>query len=269
MDKQEDILRAHFKTTMERRGADVEFDRFEIASINNDGNRLHMDVIDAGKNAPTIVFIPGTSVYGLTFGNFLAALGDSGYNVVSFDPRGHGRSEGARGSYTMPELVSDAHAAIDYAHKRFGGPVFISGSSQGGIAAFYTAATDANLAGAICHNAADLADPGNFDLTDHPVITKILRPITLGLAKIAPEMKINIARYYALLSRGNQDVKDRMAADPLTLKVIRLKALASLTTAKLERPVEDIKTPILLLHGNEDKNLSASLYGKSVWPADM
>ena len=249
---EETVLRKYFKETMIRRGADVDFDRFEIANTQNDGNRLHMDVIGVKEGKPTVVFIPGTSVYGLTFANFLAALADKGYNVVSVDPRGHGRSEGLRGSYTVPELVSDARAAVRYAKERFNGPVFIAGSSQGGVAAFYTAAADESLAGAICHNAADLADPGNFELTARPGIAKMLRPITLGLAKLMPELPINVARYYALLSKGDQAVKDRMAADPLSIKVIRLKALASLTSCELERPVEQMKTPILLLHGGDD-----------------
>ncbi len=246
-------LREHFRKTMARRGAEVDFDRFEQGAISNDGIRLHLDIIAVAAGRPTVVFIPGTSVYGLTFGNFLAALADRGYNVVSVDPRGHGRSEGLRGSYTVPELVSDARAAIRYAKQRFNGPVFIAGSSQGGVAAFYAAAADPDLAGAICHNAADLADPGNFELTDRPLLARTLRPLTLALAGLAPELPINIARYYALLSRGDTVIKERLAADPLSLKVIRLKALASLSSAKLERPVEAIKTPVLLLHGGEDR----------------
>jgi alpha-beta hydrolase superfamily lysophospholipase len=249
----DEALRAHFDRVMARRKARVSFDRFEQASIENDGVRLHLDVIAAAEGRPSIVFIPGTSVYGLTFGNFLAAVADRGVNVVSVDPRGHGRSGGPRGSYTVPELVSDARAAIRYAKARFKGQIFVCGSSQGGVAAFYTAATDAELAGAICHNAADLADPGNFELTDRPKLARALRPLTLGLAALAPELPINTARYYALLSRGDSLIKQRLAEDPLSLKVIRLKALASLATAKLERPVEAIRTPILLLHGGEDR----------------
>jgi alpha-beta hydrolase superfamily lysophospholipase len=249
----EAVLRQHFSDTMARRGAQVAFDRFEQASVTNDGNRLHLDVISVGVGKPSIVFVPGTSVYGLTFGNFLAALAEQDYNVVSVDPRGHGRSEGARGSYTIPELVSDAQAAIGYAAERFKGPLFICGSSQGGIVAFYTAAADARLKGAICHNASDLADPRNLDVTARPALVRALKPFLLAAAAIAPEFPLDTARYYALLSRGDDAIKKRLAADPLSLKVIRLKALASLATAKPARPVEQITTPILFLHGGEDK----------------
>jgi len=76
--------------------------------------------------------MPGTSAYALIYGEFLKALADRGYNVVGFDPRGHGRSGGERGSYTIPELVSDMKAAVEYAQKRFGDPIVVAGSSQGG-----------------------------------------------------------------------------------------------------------------------------------------
>lgn len=246
-------LRTHFDTVMARRGASVPFDRFEQDNVVNDGNRIHLDIIEGEPGRPVVVFVPGTSVYGLTFGDFLSGLADTGINVVSFDPRGHGRSEGTRGSYTIPELVSDARAAIDYAIRRFSAPVFLCGSSQGGIVAFYTAATDARLAGAICHNASDLPDPSNVELSANKTLARVLRPILRTAAAIAPEKRFNVERYYNLLSRGDETIKARLKADPLSLKVISMKALGSLSTARLERPVEQIKTPILLLLGEEDR----------------
>ncbi len=246
-------LKAYFTRIMAERKAKVPYERFEKAAIQSDGLRLHLDVIEVARGKPTVVFIPGTSVYGLVFGNFLAALADRGVNVVSVDPRGHGRSEGLRGDYNVPELVRDGRAAIAYSRERFGGPIFVSGSSQGGIVAFYLAATDEKLAGAICHNAADLADRNNAKtVTDHPWIAQLLRPLVLGLAAVTPKLMFNVERYYDLLSRGDKRVKQWLAADPLSLKRISMRALASLATAPLERPVEKISTPILLLHGAKD-----------------
>src|SRR5687767_10027666 len=75
--------------------------------IECDGNKLHLDIYEVGKDAPTIVFIPGTAIYALCYGELLYKLGQAGYNVVGLDPRGHGRSEGARGDYTISELMRD------------------------------------------------------------------------------------------------------------------------------------------------------------------
>src|SRR5262245_7726226 len=100
-------LRSHFDQIMARRGAHVPFERFELASARSGTLQLHVDLIAVHDQAPTVVFIPGTSVYGLLYGDLLAGLADGGCNVVSVDLRGHGRSEGHRGDYTIPELVDD------------------------------------------------------------------------------------------------------------------------------------------------------------------
>lgn len=259
-------LKSHFDMVMARRQADVPFSRFEAAQITSDGIRLHLDVIAVDDAAATVVLVPGTSVYGLVYGDMLAGLADAGFNAVSVDPRGHGRSDGRRGSYTIPELVADARAAVAYARDRFGAPVVLAGSSQGGIVAFYCAATDEKLAGAVCHNIADLANPASAGLTDRQAAARLMKPLAGWLAAVFPELPIPIKGYLNLLSRGHEDIKARLAADPLSLKVIRLKALASLGTAPLPCPVEQISTPVLILHGARDtifpQRYVEELYGR-------
>ncbi|MEE9381369.1 MAG: alpha/beta fold hydrolase [Hyphomonadaceae bacterium] len=250
---------AHFDRLMEKRGADVRFDRFTSDTIMHDGNRLQLDIIEVDKSAPTVVFVPGTAAYGLVYGNYLGALADSGINVVSFDPRGHGRSGGLPGSYTIGEIISDARAVAAYARDRFDGAVFMSGSSQGGIVAFYAAATEEPLAGVICHNAADLMDPINLENMDNPKAARRATGVVKILAKLFPKMPIKMERYLNLLSKDDSPAKRRMLADPYMSKVIRLRALASLSTTKMARPVEEIKTPVLLLHAGEDEVFPQSL----------
>ena len=250
---------AHFDQLMEKRGAKVRFDRFESASIEHDGNRLQLDIIAVDKSAPTVVFVPGTAAYGLVYGDYLAALADHGMNVVSFDPRGHGRSGGLTGSYTIGEVISDARAVAAYARERFDGTLFMSGSSQGGIVAFYTAATDEKLDGVICHNASDLMDTANLDVTENPKTVRAISGLVRGLAKLFPNAPIKMERYLNLLSKGDSPAKRRMLADPYMLKVIRLKALASLTNTKMARPVEEISTPVMLLHAGNDEIFPQSL----------
>ncbi len=244
---------AHFDRMMEKRGAEVRFERFESASIRHDGNRLQLDIIEVDKSAPTVIFVPGTAAYGLVYGDYLAALADHGMNVVSFDPRGHGRSSGLTGSYTIGEIIRDARAVTAYARTRFQGPVFMSGSSQGGIVAFYVAATDEPLTGVICHNASDLMDPANLDVTGNPKTVRMISGLVRGLAKLFPKAPIKMSRYLNLLSKGDSPAKRRMLADPYMLKVIRLRALASLSNTRMERPVEDVKTPVMLLHAGNDE----------------
>ncbi len=125
-------IQAFIQEICEKRGKKNFFDRFEKASIYSGGLKLHLDIIDVSKSKPTIVFMPGTNAYAILYGELLTALADNGYNIVGFDPRGHGRSEGERASYTLPELMADMRAAIKYARNRFGNPIVVSGSSQGG-----------------------------------------------------------------------------------------------------------------------------------------
>ncbi len=247
-----DGFERHFNRLMRSRGSAVTLDQFEAAKVENDGNLLHLDIIGGNPGGATVVFVPGTAAYGLVYGDFLAALAEKGFYIVSLDPRGHGKSEGMVGSYTIKELVSDARAAIKFARERFAGPVYISGSSQGGIVAFYCAAEDNNLDGAICHNAADLADPYNFEVTTSPRVAKALSALIRILARLIPNAPINIRRYFSLLSKGEQKAKDRMARDPYMLKIIRLRALASLSSEKMACAVEDIRTPVLMLHAGRD-----------------
>jgi Lysophospholipase len=89
-----------------------------------------------------MVFVPGTSVYALLYVEFMYKLSREGFNVVGVDPRGHGMSSGKRGVYTLGELVEDALAAVDHARSLYGGRVAVSGSSQGGMVAFYCAGTE-------------------------------------------------------------------------------------------------------------------------------
>lgn len=248
-------------------------ERFVAAAVECDGNRLHLDVIDVDRAAPTLVFVPGTAVHGMVYRDLLATLADGGVNVVSVDLRGHGRSGGKPGHYTIPALVRDARAAVDYARSHFAGPVVASGSSQGGIVALYLAATDAPLDGVICHNAADLSDPENLVHMGKSRMWLPVRRVVLAVASRFPEVEIDIQRYLDLLVPGRSKAKRMIAADPLALKVITLGALASLSSAPPARPLEQITTPVLLLHGRRDQvfpqRFADALFSRLRCPKEM
>ena len=249
-------LRAYFEETAKKRGISFElFERFKSDTVTSDGLRLHLDVIEVNRGRPTVVFVPGTSVYALIYVEFMTALADKGYNVVGFDPRGHGRSEGVRGSYTIPELVADTKAVVDYTRNRYGDPIAVAGSSQGGIVAFYYAASGDPVAGVICHNVADLGDPSSVRLTRTPGFSRMMKPLLKIFGSLLPELKIPVSLYLDLEAekmKGFGNGKAFLEQDPLALKYICLKALASLASEKLPRPVEQITTPVLILHAGHD-----------------
>jgi len=249
-------IRAYIESIATARGGASWFDRFEIASTVSGAHTLHLDVIAVERGRPTLVFMPGTNAYAMLYGEYLAAVADAGFNVVGFDPRGHGRSTGKRGSYTLPELMADFRAAIRYARERFGGPIFLSGSSQGGIAAFYLAAEGLPLAGVICHNIADLADPDSARLTRFPGISRAFKPLMPSLARAFPEFPVPMPLYIDMANepiRGLGNSSDLLRTGPLLVPYVRVRGLASLSAEPLPAPVESIRTPVFVAHGGRDR----------------
>ncbi len=248
-------VKAFLDEIASRRGTVNVFDRFERDEIISSGVRLHIDLIEVDNAKPTVVFMPGTNAYAVIYGEFLVALADAGYNVVGFDPRGHGRSGGGRGSYTIPELMADMRAAIRYARRRFGDPIVVSGSSQGGIVSFYIAAEEYPIAGAICHNVADLGDPESVKLTRRPRMSRFAKPLMSLFARLFPELKVPMTAYLDLESETIRDLgnsKDLLYKGALLVPYIRLKGMASLGSERLPAPVEEIRTPVMILHGEKD-----------------
>jgi fermentation-respiration switch protein FrsA (DUF1100 family) len=73
---------------------------------------------------------------------------DAGYNVLVFDLRGHGRSDG---DYTTIGLVEpdDVAAAVAFARSREPGPIALLGYSMGGALAVETGARDHDVAAVV------------------------------------------------------------------------------------------------------------------------
>lgn len=73
---------------------------------------------------------------------------DAGYNVLVFDLRGHGRSDGDYTTlgYAEPD---DVAAAVAFARSRDGGPIALLGYSMGGALAVETGARDADVTSVI------------------------------------------------------------------------------------------------------------------------
>jgi pimeloyl-ACP methyl ester carboxylesterase len=216
--------------------------------------RLNLSILPREKGLPTLVFIPGTSVYALIYSEFLLAMHGAGFNVVSFDPRGHGRSSGPRGDYTVSGIVDDALAVTAYAKDRFGGDIVLAGSSQGGIAAFYAAARDDSFKAVICHNLADLNGKDNLILSKlrfPPVFT----PLAHALANLYGSFAVPTAVYLDLKREHLTDGRDAasfLKEDPLAVTWITLRALGSLLLTPLSKPVEKITVPVMVVHSDKD-----------------
>jgi len=249
-------LEPYFDGLLRRAGLPPEVKKEILTdTVISEGLKLHLTIFPGPPGAPAVVFVPGTSIYALAYAEFMYKLSKRGFSVIGFDPRGHGLSEGKRGSYTIPELVRDTGAVINYTREKYGRDIFLAGSSQGGIVAFYTAAGDHRLRGAVCHNVADLADPDSVRLTSNPTLSRVVKPLLGPLARLRPDFPIPISLYLDLSLEKTKffgDARKFIDQDPLALKSISLKAMASLANTPLPVPIEKIPTPIMVLHGEKD-----------------
>jgi alpha-beta hydrolase superfamily lysophospholipase len=250
----EAVLQASFDNLLKNEKINIDRNSFTETYIEANGIKLHLDVFSAGKNAPTIVFIPGTAVYAKFYIEFMYKMYLQGFNVVGFDPRGHGLSSGRRGDYTINEIVDDTLAVAKYARERFGGKIALAGSSQGGMVAFYAAARDNSIAAAVCHNIADLNGKDNLVLSKvRP--PQFMVPLAEFMANVYKNYSIPITLYLDLSrekTRSGTDALTLINRDPLAVTWITFRALGSLMHTDLAKPVEKITVPIMLIHAEKD-----------------
>lgn len=248
--------RSHFYQLAKQMNLEHLSHRFSEDTVLSDGIRLHLDIIISDRNAPTVVFLPGTATYALCFAEILVAIADAGYNVVGIDARGHGRSEGTRGDYTVSELVRDAQAVIGYAIDHFNERVSLLGCSQGGIIAFYTAAIDDRIQSAICQNFADLSDPATLHIARYPTLARWSKPLMAAANRLFPKQQIPITTYIdhkRLKIPKYGTIQDFVEQDPLAIKTISVRALWSLSNTRLGRPIEQINIPLMILQPGNDE----------------
>jgi pimeloyl-ACP methyl ester carboxylesterase len=203
------------------------------------GRTLAVYHFESSPQDPVMVFVPGTSVYALLYTEYMYKLSKLGFNVVGF--------------------VDDAMAVIDYAAATYGDRVVVSGSSQGGMVSFYCAAASPRLKAAVCHNVIAPDEPDNERITRWPMMFKplmpflnILRPV---VASPLGELMTPVSLYLDLKAETSRLIPDLvgfMKEDPLVATAVSLSALHSLSSTPLARRVEDIETPVMVIHSGCD-----------------
>jgi alpha-beta hydrolase superfamily lysophospholipase len=218
------------------------------------GLRLHLDVYQREDDVPTILFVPGTGGHARCYAEFLFQLYKQGFRVIGIDLQGHGLSEGVRGSFTIEELVENIYDVTTWTVERYGEKVGISGSSLGGILAFYAAANDPRLESATCHNVAVLSEPDCLRLTRAPNLLRTILPLGCLAARLLPKLRLTIWLY--LNPQAITDDPRILATfvdDPLTIQALPLRSVISQSQAAPARPIEQIEMPIMVLHAEGDR----------------
>lgn len=176
-------------------------------------------------------------------------LGDSGYNVVSFDLRGHGLSEGKRG-YTpdFDHLMDDVQIFIETSIHHIGNsmPKFLYGHSLGAnIVLNYCLRRSPDLAGVI-------ATGPSFELAFAPPKLKLL--VGKVMANLIPSLIMpngleqnHLSRDQAVVQAYKDDiyVHDHLSAR-LGMDILESGQFAF-------NRADEWKHPLLLMHGTADQ----------------
>jgi len=169
------------------------------------------------------------------------------YSVVSYDHRGHGLSDGLPGHVeSFDEYEDDLDKIVGSIRARIQNRLFLIAHSMGGLIALrYVARKNSELAGVIV--SAPLIEVAV------PVPVHKLMIAKVG-ARMAPRLRLDNEIDPAVLSR-DPEVGRAYANDPLVNRKVSTKWFAEATRAMAEVAGSGplITTPILIMHGTEDK----------------
>ena len=106
-----------------------------------DGLKLHLREWPCDDARGTVLIVHGLGEHIGRYAHVAAQLLRCGRNVVGYDQRGHGQSDGARGRSNRPDdLLRDLAIVIDAVRARHPGPLVLLGHSMGGLVAAQMAA---------------------------------------------------------------------------------------------------------------------------------
>ncbi len=217
-----------------------------------DGLRLYLRRSEVANARGEVLIAHGFGEHSGRYGALTDHLTSHNYSVTAYDHRGHGLSDGLPGHVeSFDEYDDDLDKLIAAVRARNQSrPLFLIGHSMGGLIALrYLARKSGALAGAVI--SAPLIEIAV------PVPAHKLMIARVG-AWIAPRFRFNNEINPAHLSR-DPEVGRAYAADPLVNRKVSTKWFAEATRAMEEvaRWAPQIKTPILVMHGTEDRLASA------------
>lgn len=213
------------------------------------GMLIHLEVLEVGGGAPTVIFHHGYAAYARFYLPFLGCLWHKGFNVVAPDRPGHGLSGGRRGDCTVAALARLTQELIRAAiTPRFGGPVILMGSSAGGmLASCLLPYLEEEVAAAVCHNVHDPrhALPGLGAMAQ--AAAKMFPPLRFRQRWIPARIREGISTYPVFREWFIP------GADPLAAYDQTLRSVLSMTAGyRAPKPLSALAIPVLALSGRAD-----------------
>jgi len=226
----------------------------ELHWTTNDGLKLYAQGWAPDQEAVAILcLVHGLGEHSGRYSHWAAKYTDAGFAVLSFDLRGHGKSEGLRGhAPSFDHLADDISLMLNYADKHYEGkPVFLYGHSLGGLLAlYYLTQRRPSLKGAI------ITSPGLRTIAEKQ---KMKLAFGRAAVKVIPHLTVPNG-----LDRNNlchePEVIKAYQSDPLVHDRISLALAAEMIEATdyILSSAGELKTPLLVMHGSDDELTYAS-----------
>lgn len=203
---------------------------------------------DFNTDKPVIGLVHGLGEHSSRYKELPAALVNDGYKVISFDLRGHGKSEGKRGHISAYEdYMEDIARLLSEAKHHFSNSdLFLYGHSMGGnLVLNYALRFKPDIKGVI------VTGPW-LKLTSPP------KPFIVKIAKLLDKVFPAFTTYNGIkpdeLSHNEKNNVDAVKDDLLHpwITVHTYLELAEASCWALEHAAE-FKYPLLILHGGSDK----------------
>jgi acylglycerol lipase len=195
-----------------------------------------------------VVVIHGLRDHASRYSALAEALTTQGLVVYAQDHRGHGYSGGPRQRFdSVAELVSDVDLAVAEAKQRNPGvPIFLYGHSMGGlVATHYALEHGEGLRGLVLSGAALKLQPSVTG--GEKAAARVFGAIIPGL----PAQRLDDSEFVR-----DPSAQKELAADPLIdhANIPARSASAMLNAIEnLGTRMEEVKVPLLILHGQADK----------------
>lgn len=204
-----------------------------------DGTKLYTKINEVKESKANIVIAHGLAEHLDRYDELVSFLNEHHYNVIRFDQRGHGRSEGKKVFYSnIDEIVDDLDTIINYVQENFTGNIFLIGHSMGGYAVTLFGTKHPNkVAGIITSGALTRYNKQIFGEPnrDIPEDTYVKNELGDGVC-------------------SDEDVIKKYSNDDLVAKEISMGLVYTLFDGitYLKEHSNDFKDEVLILHGKED-----------------
>ena len=217
-----------------------------------DGLRLYTRRHEASAPRAEVVIVHGFAEHSGRYAALTEHLLANGYSVTAYDQRGHGLSDGLPGHVdNFKEYEDDLDKIILLTRDRAAGrPLFIIGHSMGGLVTLgYLARKSGTVAGAV------ISAPLIAMAVPVPAYLRMIAGVG---ARFTPRVRLANKINPAVLSR-DPAVGKAYAADPHVSRKVSMKwfAEAEHAMAEVKARASQIRAPLLVMHGTNDRLASA------------